>query len=104
MVPFMPEPYAEWDAKRAMRPPQQDERGPIYGLVHLALEDPGQALHRGGKSLRNNRVVENKIPLLPDEKHADGESQACVPRPTALQHPPPSIRLAFLDENIVAHV
>jgi hypothetical protein len=82
-----PKPHPQGDAQPPICPAQPDEGEAVHRSVLLGGEDPGQALHRGGKGLGNDRLVNDEITLLPDEARATGAHQAGWPGPIRLHHP-----------------
>ena len=90
-APWPPESQAQRHPPGAIRPDEQDQRDALHGPALLAGEDPRQALHRGRTGLRNDRVIEDQGPPLPDEQPAPGALQACVPRPVGWPPPCPTV-------------
>jgi hypothetical protein len=88
----VPQPKAQRDSPGPMRPHQQDQREAIHGFALVAREDPGQALHRGRKRLRNDRIVQEEVASLPDEERAQGPLEEYLPRPISLQPSRPTVR------------
>jgi len=86
--PFlMPESNPPGHPEGPIGPDEQDPRDPLHGSALLAGEDPRQAFHRGRTGLGKDGIIEDQIPLLPDEHGATGTLQESVPGPVGLQHP-----------------
>ena len=76
---FPPQAHAQRDAKRPVRPYQQDEAEAIHRLALLAGKHPGQTFDGRGKRLRNHCIVDDEIAPLPDEERAQRELKESAP-------------------------
>jgi hypothetical protein len=82
---FAPELHAQRNPGPAIGPYQQHEGEAIHGSPLLTGIHPRQALDRRGKRLRNDCVIDDEIPPLPDKECAEGQLQECLPRPICPQ-------------------
>jgi hypothetical protein len=48
-------------------------------MLSRPLHDPGEALNRGGKRLRNHRIVDDEIAPIPDKQSATDEFKESLP-------------------------
>jgi hypothetical protein len=70
--PFVPEAKAQRDLEHSIRPDQEDDGETIDWCALLTRKHPRQALNRGRKWLRKHRIVNDEIPVLPNDKGATG--------------------------------
>jgi hypothetical protein len=68
-------------------PDEPDQREAIHWPALRARETPRQARRRGGIRPGNDCVTEDQGSAFPDEQHATGALEQCLPRPVGVKHP-----------------